>query len=221
MQSLLNKAAIIPSLLSQTDILLEKTHQGNFGIEAKDLFNRFVDALIDLENWEMEYCQQTDRWCYWPSDIPTSPVTEESISYGKPLWYASVTMANVYTNLWAFRIICFFELERLAHHFHAFDKTQDIPLLRPLNFKHVHTYKVALAKQICLSMDYLLQDEMGLFGPASTYFPLQVAYQTFLENEGMRKDEIGFLEGVVLRLVQKGLRSAPVLVFTRRAMRAV
>jgi len=125
-------------------------------------------------------------------------------------------MANVYTNLWAFRIICFSELERLAEHFPCFDLTQDIPLSKPLNLKHIHTYKTELAKQICLSMEYLLRDEMGLFGPASTYFPLQVAYETFLEDEGIaQKEGVKFVEGVVLRLVQKGLRSAPVLVFRR------
>lgn len=221
MQSLLNKAAIIPSLMSQSDILLAKAHQIGFGAGAKDLFNRFVDALIDLENWEMGYCQESDRWCYWPSDIPVVyPVTTGgSISYGKPLWYTNVTMANVYTNLWAFRIICLSELERLAHHSPPFNMTQDIPLSKSLNLKHVSTYKAAFAKQICLSMEYLLQDEMGLFGPASTYFPLQVAYETFLEHGDMRKEEIAFVDGVVLRLVQKGLRSAPVLVFTRRTMR--
>jgi hypothetical protein len=223
MQSLLNKAAIIPSHLSQSDILLGKA-QGNFGHEVKDLFNRFVDALIDLERWEVEYCQESDGWCYWPSDMPSAyPVSEEYVSYGKPLWFTSVTMANVYTNLWAFRIICFSELERLTHHFPCFDMTQeDIPLLKPLNLKRIHAYKATLAKQICLSMEYLLRDEMGLFGPASTYFPLQVAYETFVENEGiLRKEGVAFVEGVVLRLVQKGLRSAPVLVFTRRTMWAV
>ncbi|KAE8554203.1 hypothetical protein EYB25_002741 [Talaromyces marneffei] len=216
MQSLLNKAAIIPTLLSQSDILLDKARQSN--LEVKDLFNSLVDALVDLENWEMEYSHEADKWCYWPSDIP-APL--ESISYGKPLWYTNVTMANVYTNLWAFRIICFSELERLAENFPSFHMAhENIPLPRPLNLKRVHAYKTALAKQICLSMDYLLRDEMGLFGPASTYFPLQAAYETFLENEGtMRKEGIAFVEGVVLRLVQKGLRSAPVLVFTRRTMR--
>lgn len=68
-------------------------------------------------------------------------------------------------------------------------------------------------------MEYLLRDEMGLFGPASTYFPLQVAYETFLEDESKGKEGIAFVKGVVLRLVQKGLRSAPVLVLTRRTMR--
>lgn len=218
MQSLLNKAAIIPSLMGQSDILLAKAHQVSFVTEVKDLFNRFVDTLLDLERWEMQYCQETNRWCYWPSDIPAaSTVIGDSISYGKPLWYTNVTMANVYTNLWAFRIICSSELERLAHHLPCFDLAQeDIPLSKSLNLKHIHTYKAALAKQICLSMEYLLRDEMGLFGPASTYFPLQVAYETFLETEGiMQKEGVEFVEGVVLRLVQKGLRSAPVLVFMR------
>ncbi|PCH01806.1 Hypothetical protein PENO1_041210 [Penicillium occitanis (nom. inval.)] len=220
MQSLLNKAAIIPSLMSHSDTLLAKAHEVSFGTEVKDLFNRFVDALIDLENWEMDYCHESDRWCYWPSHIPAAyPVTGDSISYCKPLWYTNVTMANVYTNLWACRIICFSEVERLTQHFPSFRFPHHIPLSKTLNLKHIYTNKTALAKQICLSMEYLLREEMGLFGPASTYFPLQVAYETFLEDESKGKEGIAFVEGVVLRLVQKGLRSAPVLVLTRRTMR--
>lgn len=219
MQSLLNKAAIIPSLLSQSDIFFAQADQASLGTECKDLFDRFVDTLVDLETWEMKCCRVTDRWCYWPSDKSSSPATEDSISYGKPLWYTNVTMANVYTHLWAFRIICFSELERLAKHFPSFHTAQNIPLPKHVNFKHIHTYKAALAKQICLSMEYLLRDDMGLFGPASTYFPLQVAYETFLENEGVRREDIAYVEGIVPRLVQKGLRSAPILIFTRRTMR--
>lgn len=220
MQSLLNKAAIIPSLMGQSDMLSDKAHKANFGFEVKNVFNRFIDALIDLERWEMDHCQEADRWCYWPSNISVCPDTELSIFYGKPLWYTNVTMANVYTNLWAFQIICFSELERLAAHLPSCLIAQDIPLSNPLKLRYAQTYKLALAKQICLSMEYLLRDEMGLFGPASTYFPLQVAYETFLEGEAtMQKEGISFVEGVVLRLVQKGLRSAPVLVFTRRTMR--
>jgi len=44
MQSLLSKAAIIPSHMSQSGTLLAQVHQVSFGTEAKDLFHRFVDA---------------------------------------------------------------------------------------------------------------------------------------------------------------------------------
>ncbi|EED21360.1 conserved hypothetical protein [Talaromyces stipitatus ATCC 10500] len=221
MQSLLDKGAIIPSLLNQSDNLLDKAHEeGNFDVEARDLINHLVTTLIDLENWEMEYCQGIDRQCYWPSDRSELPLSKTSISQDKPLIYTSVTMANVYTNLWAFRIICLSELERFICYFPYYDITHDIPS-HPLNLKHAKEHKIALAKQICLSMEYLLQDEMELFGPASTCFPLQIAYETFLENEVGREEEISFVEGVVSRLVRKGLRSAPVLVFARRTMRTV
>ena len=70
-----------------------------------------------------------------------------------------------------------------------------------------------LAEKICLSMDYLMQDAMKLFGPASTFYPLQIAYQTFKMNESGQKENMARVEGVVGRLIKKGLQSAPSIVF--------
>lgn len=68
-----------------------------------------------------------------------------------------------------------------------------------------------LARQISLSMDYLLKEDMDLFGPASSSFPLHVAWHTL--KDGGRVCDRAYIEGLVDRLVQRGLLSAPALVF--------
>jgi hypothetical protein len=70
-----------------------------------------------------------------------------------------------------------------------------------------------LAYLICSSMGYLFQDEMKLFGLESTLFPAQIAYIWFKKDEARYQSGVHFIKGVVAQLVQKGLLSAPLLVF--------
>jgi hypothetical protein len=60
-------------------------------------------------------------------------------------------------------------------------------------------------------MDYLLKEDMGLFGPASSYFPLRVAWEV-LKESGDHFDG-AHVKRSVDRLVTRGLLSAPTLVF--------
>jgi hypothetical protein len=38
---------------------------------------------------------------------------------------------------------------------------------------------LGLSTKICQSMEYIMQDEMKSYGPASTLFPFKTAYDTF------------------------------------------
>lgn len=222
MQSLLSQAAGIPSLLNQSDTLLKELPRHSSNDErVSELTRSFCDVLNDLERWEEENCQDSSyRWCYRPHDSvePNTTPAERACRYSN-LQFTSVTAANIHTNLWAFRIICLTEVQRLFDRVDYSDLSQTVPLLRPLSLTQIPAYKVILAQQISASMEYLLSDEMSLFGPASTYFPLQIAYEVFLGNQDRWHQEITFVEYIVKRLVAKGLRSAPVLVTTRKSMR--
>lgn len=70
-----------------------------------------------------------------------------------------------------------------------------------------------LAALICSSMSYLFQDEMKLFGPASALLPAQIAYAWFDRHRACNQSGIDYITGVVAQFVQKGLLSAPRLVF--------
>ncbi|KAJ5713541.1 uncharacterized protein N7483_010722 [Penicillium malachiteum] len=117
-------------------------------------------------------------------------------------------MANVLTHLWAFQITCATEIERLAPlaldcvfntHISAFED----PFIS--NLVENKEQMIDLGRKIYLSMDYLLQDEMELFGPASTFYPLRVAYQRFKASQPESTGDIAYIENIVDRLAQKGL----------------
>lgn len=216
MHSLLSEAAVIPSILNESDAFLDTTDRSKFA-SAPDWVSRFLHVLINLENWETDFCKKSGRPCHWPYGVGLSTAGPPR-SHDMPLWYPSVTPANVYTNLWAFRIICLSQLQRLASRFYSIT-FEEIPLPNPLTLDHIQSYKVTLARQISLSMECLLGDDLKLFGPASALFPLKAAYETYLEDEFMWKKEITYVEDVVNQMVRKGLRSASMFVLRRKAMK--
>ncbi|KAJ6036709.1 hypothetical protein N7540_000988 [Penicillium herquei] len=117
-------------------------------------------------------------------------------------------MANVLTHLWAFQITCATEIERLAPLaldcvFHKHISEFEDPFIS--NLVDNKERMVDLGRNIYLSMDYLLQDEMELFGPASTFYPLRVAYQRFKASQPEMTGDIACIENIVDRLAQKGL----------------
>ncbi|KAJ5360191.1 hypothetical protein N7517_009382 [Penicillium concentricum] len=123
-------------------------------------------------------------------------------------------MANTFTHLWAFRIVCLSELKRFITHF--LDNEQGQPAWigqLDMNYAEIQAQMMTCAKSISLSMVYLLQDEMRLFGPASTFFPLQMAHQTFKAQEFGQEVDLAYIEKIVDELDQKGLMSARALIF--------
>jgi hypothetical protein len=70
-----------------------------------------------------------------------------------------------------------------------------------------------LALLICSSISYLSQDGIKLFGPASALFPAQIAYAWFERHRAYNRSGLEFIEGVISQFVQKGLLSAPRLVY--------
>lgn len=211
MQNLLSEAAVIPSLLHQFDTLLCNPCQTSPS-EITNMLGSFVGALDYLENWEWCFQQDDTAMHYWP--VVTNAQFTGPTRHGALFWFPSVTMANIYTHLWAFRIACLIEIGKLT----AIFPTVTFAHLSPPNhfdFDHIQGHMMVLAEKICLSMDYLMQDGMKLFGPASTFYPLQVAYRAFKMDESEQKENMARVEGVVGWLIKKGLQSAPSIVFGR------
>ncbi|OJJ41817.1 hypothetical protein ASPWEDRAFT_287930 [Aspergillus wentii DTO 134E9] len=197
MQNLLSRSVGIPALLQRIDTLLDTPCQQTPD-EVRETFFSFIDAMRNLEALETSLHLQAESKTHW--------------SRGADIWYPNVTMANVHTHLWTFKIICLTEMERLGLFFPCII-LEDASLSSRFQFDHVQADTVELGRHICQSMEYLLQDEMKLFGPASTFFPLRVVYERFLAMGDRCKEDAGYVEGVVGRLVGKGLRSAPVIIF--------
>lgn len=209
MQTLLNKVAIIPSYLYQIDRVSENTGQTDPS-EITALFSSVVNILVGLENWEISLHHQSNGRCYWLRGLDSQ--TESETPQDNNIWYPNITMANVFTHIWAFRIVCLTELEKLALLF-PWLILEGMSLAGQCHLHRVQQDTVSLSKQVFSSMEYLMQDEMKLYGPASTFFPLRAIYQRSKTGEQWQMENIARCQSIVGRLVEKGLRSAPIVVF--------
>lgn len=211
MQSLLSEAAIIPSLLQQIDVLLSDPCSSSS--EIANMLSSFIHVLNSLQNWESRLRTEITERHYW--SVVRDAQSTGALPDDAYIWFPNITMANVYTHLWAFGIICLDEINKITLLFPSFAH-EDKLLSWQFDFDHIQEEMMGLSKQICLSMEYLNQDRMRLFGPASTFFPLRTAYRTFKTDELRQRDNILHIEATVDRLVKKGLQSAPHIVYDGR-----
>ncbi|GKZ26046.1 hypothetical protein AbraIFM66951_005084 [Aspergillus brasiliensis] len=208
MQSLLSHAAALPLILHRMDKISGSDAHIQDQYEATCIFNSFDDLLGSLNEWENSESNNATSPLYWYRDQDTGASTIPCI------WFPSITMANAITHIWTFRIICIYEMERLASSLPQpnFDYLR---ILKEYHVENVQESSEGLMRRICESMEYLLQEEMKLFGPASTILPLQVAYAVVTVNGNQQNAELAVLKKIVDRLVSKGLQSFPTLIFER------
>lgn len=211
MHTLFNQVAIVPTCLHQIDKMSENPGQTDPS-ETTMLFSCLVNILVGLENWETSLQRQADNPCYWPLVTDSQTQNGTLHTHDAALWFPNVTMANVFTHIWAFRITCMTELEKLALLF-PWLILGEMSLTTQRHLHHIQNHTLALSNQICSSMEYLMQDEMKLFGPASTFFPLKTVYHKFKADGSQQTNIIARCQDIVNRLVDKGLQAAPIIVF--------
>ncbi|GAT31327.1 C6 finger domain protein [Aspergillus luchuensis] len=176
--------------------------------ESIRILKCFEDLLNRLNEWEASEFNNATSPLYWYRDQDAEEIP--------CMWFPSITMANAITYIWAFRIICLCEMERLASSL----PQPSFEYLRILKEQHIESVQISsetLMRQICESMEYLLQGEMKLFGPASTILPLQVAYAVATMNGNQHNAQLPTLKRIVERLVLKGLQSFPILIFEKNS----
>ncbi|GKZ58795.1 hypothetical protein AnigIFM49718_004633 [Aspergillus niger] len=210
MQSLLSQAAALPLILHRIDNISGREASIGDQTEATSILNSVGDLLNSLNEWEASETNNATSPLYWYRDQSTKASEIPCI------WFPGITMANAITYIWAFRIICLYEMERLASSLPQanFDYWR---ILKEHHIESVQKSSANLLRQICESMEYLLQEEMKLFGPASTILPLQVAYAVATTNGNQHNLELAVLKKVVDRLVCKGLQSFPIMIFERNS----
>lgn len=208
MQRLLSDVVMLPSLLHETDSLLEASHTSYSEVDR--MLGVFLHLFNLLGSWEGSLNAEHHQFYWGPGSLPKNTPGIAIEDTHLSIRYASVTMANLFTYIWAFQIVCLTEMKRLTAVIHRRDPRQPVlamPLESDLHQDRKRT--TSLAKQIYLSMDYLLQDDMGLFGPTSTFYPLKVAYQALEEDDSDHIGEMAYIQQVIGRLTQKGLLCAP------------
>lgn len=208
MQKLLGEAAVIASLLHEVDRRYKVASERNISL-AEEFILSFVEALGRLQRLEDALVNQGHH----PSPRQSVPgcQTEEYFHLERILWFPDITTANVLIHIWTFKVVCMTELRDLATSVpvRVFE-CQDLP--GGLHRAQLDELISELSILICQSMEFCLQDNMALYGPASTLYPLQIAYQN-LKASPEHKKTVAYIEWVVERLVAKGLRAMPHIVF--------
>ncbi|KAK2738397.1 hypothetical protein FQN57_007074 [Myotisia sp. PD_48] len=205
MQSLLSQAAAIPPVLERVDLLAKFPET----VETTKIIGKAVDELLNilelLRGWKHSLSRELAEPLYWVAAGPESPSNlvirgyqRSDRQYGHRLWFPSLMVASCMTHYWAFKIVCLLELNKLL----SLYPTTTLYALESRENEHSNPWPyhpfndqaglpsqaraLDLAINICQSMEYLMQDEMKLYGPASTFFPLKTAIECF---------KVGPLEG--------------------------
>lgn len=201
MQSLLDEVAGLPALLRRLDTIpisrLESQDR-----EISSLLSDFVSQMNHLGNWEKNLkLTSGSNLLWWPVASSSDLKTTFPTSYG----FANILIANTMLHCWSFLIIVQISIGSLRT---ITDRNDTELPVEPHHSSGLSQDKtVELAKDICKSMQYHLQPEMKLYGPAATLFPINIAFQVFRAARMMK--EAAWCEDSIVKLSQMGVRLAP------------
>ncbi|KAH7026791.1 hypothetical protein B0J12DRAFT_704894 [Macrophomina phaseolina] len=144
-------------------------------VAIEKLWQDFRNTIENLQEWESTQWSQAPSPLFWSRPNHRTSTSPDA----KDLWFLNLMVANSLTHYWAFKIIAKSHLSELETALTA--REGDNPQRTPSPpFDSVTEISVAtLAGRICDSITYLLQPEMKLYGPGSTFFPLFIAFQVF------------------------------------------
>ncbi|KAL7801097.1 hypothetical protein V8C43DRAFT_273283 [Trichoderma afarasin] len=197
MQSLLDEISGLPSLLQRLDAIF-RSSQDYQKEEIVALYKDFDAQMLRLEDWEANLKTSTNsRVLWWPVASPQDHETSFPISYE----FANILVANTMSHYWSFLLVIQISISTLL----ALSKKKGINTACLLKQRATTSpeNRVALAKDICQSMRYHLQIEMGLYGPAATLYPINVALQIFREENKMK--EVAWCENFISKLETMGI----------------
>ncbi|KAH8194072.1 hypothetical protein TruAng_011764 [Truncatella angustata] len=167
-QRSLTIAADIPPLLEKFDAL-DKMDAFNQELSAIALTTGFRKIIRGIyESFVLE-ATAPSYWQVFPDD-PDSPYR-----------FTNLSTANIWLNYWLFRAICFIHLHLLQTRYGVSDSAD-------VNQESTLDQAVEHATSIYRSMDFVLQDDMKIQGPASRIFTARVAYD-ILKFDGARSAE--------------------------------
>ncbi|KAL5316396.1 hypothetical protein ACEPPN_015441 [Leptodophora sp. 'Broadleaf-Isolate-01'] len=201
MQNLLDEVAGLPALLQRLDTISIPRRESQ-DMEISSLLSDFVSQMNHLEDWEKNLkLTSGSNLLWWPVASSSERKTTFPTSYG----FANILIANTMLHCWSFLIIVQISIGSLRI---VTDRNDTGLPVEPRHRSGLSQDKtVELAKDICKSMQYHLQPEMKLYGPAATLFPINIAFQVFREA-GMMK-VAAWCEDSIVKLGQIGVRLAP------------
>jgi hypothetical protein len=200
MQQLLSQASKLPSLLERFDIISGSVEQTDCVAIGK-LWQDFRNLMEKLQEWESAQWEQASSPLFWVRPTQTSSAPSDA----KDLWFLNLMVANSLTHCWAFKIIAKSHLDELGTTLAALDGDNSQGTLDLSFISDIETPVATLAAMICDSMAYLLQPEMKLYGPSSTFFTLRAAIQVFKGYPDRYSTQILRCQQIVAQLAALGI----------------
>lgn len=186
MQLLIIDAANLPPLLEAIDGL-HGSRSDTVISEAQEIRCRLLEMLKILCKWRSLH------------DINT-----------KPPWFSNIMRANIHIHTLSFEIICLLEIEKVDVFLGGQGSTLTSAIGQALENDYSGRKTWELAEKICQSVEYFLQEDMKLFGPASAIFPLRIAYDVLSrDTQGKQEHRIRRCQVLFGRIRQTGISSIP------------
>ncbi|KAL7936521.1 hypothetical protein V8C35DRAFT_295733 [Trichoderma chlorosporum] len=197
MQSLLDQIAGLPSLLQRLDAISKSSRAAQHE-EIITLYKDFDAQMLRLEDWEAALKTSTNsRLLWWPIALSSDDDTVFPISYD----FTNILVANTMSHYWSFLLVIQISISTLL----TISNEERVDIAYPLKQRPIisHEQRVVLAKDICQSMRYHLQPEMGLYGPAATLYPINIALQIFKRENKI--NEATWCKDFISRLERMGI----------------
>ena len=111
LQDLFTIAASIPSVLEKIDVLKDEPSEAP-AIAAKQCLTQLMKIKMRFESWATSFETELPKPSYWKQIE-----TPADSGHGKFLSFPSLSIANAFTHLWSFQIICMMHIRDLLLRF--------------------------------------------------------------------------------------------------------
>lgn len=125
------------------------------------------------------------------------------------LLFPSIMAANINTHALSFEIFCLTEMKKVEVFLAGHGSTWRSTAAQAVNIDYSGEKLCVIAHKICQNVEYFLQDEMKLFGPASAVFPLQSAYGVFSRDRERNREGIKRCQALIGLIREKGISAVP------------
>lgn len=209
-QQLINKTTVLPSILERIDILLCSDNESSHS-KAEEIQMDLYSVLLDHDKWENTFASGYEGPISWPvlanfTELDSDSPTDVGVASVFPtsIFFPNITVANTMIHYWSFTVVILSSLQTV----YAFLQSSglDCPSrTSQCSYEILQARKLDLASKICQSMEYLMQKEMKLYGPASTFQPLAIAKKVFRDAGTDGQRQYDWCQQLARLLVKRGL----------------
>lgn len=183
-----------PILLALDRLSADGTNLSTAAAERRLI--KLTEVLSALDEWYQQNISESATSSWWF----TTGLRGDSY-----IWFPNITMANFLTHFWAFWILCVTNIRRLMVDYPTLKENAIYIDGKAPEHEAVSASLTEAANRILQSVEFLIQDDMKLFGVASAPLPLRTVC-TALQNGDIRGDStcLSNYQSVCARVVQKG-----------------